>query len=108
MSEAETGGLVRANERMNATKYRDVKNVYMRVQRTFTFQHNNDLKRRAKTILEWLQAKSLTVQECPSQSPDLNSTEHLRRDLKIAVHRCLPSNLTELETIYQEEGDKLP
>ena len=37
--------------------------------------------------------------------PDLNPIEHLWRDLKIAVHRCSPSNLIELEldfTIYQK------
>uniref|UniRef100_A0AAZ3QSZ8 Caspase-6 n=1 Tax=Oncorhynchus tshawytscha TaxID=74940 RepID=A0AAZ3QSZ8_ONCTS len=37
--------------------------------------------------------------EWPSQSPDLNPIEHLWRDLKIAVQRCSPSNLTELERI---------
>ncbi|KAF7657589.1 hypothetical protein LDENG_00025030 [Lucifuga dentata] len=26
----------------------------------------------------------------------------------MAVHRCFPSNLTELERIFQEEWDKLP
>ena len=34
--------------------------------------------------------------------------EHLRRDIKIAVQRCSPSNLTELEKICREEWEKLP
>ena len=43
-----------------------------------------------------------------SQSPDLNLIEHLWRDLKIAVQRHSPSNLTELERICREEWEKLP
>jgi transposase len=38
----------------------------------------------------------------------LNPIEHLWRDLKIAVQRRSPSNLTELERICREEWDKLP
>ncbi|KAF7649625.1 hypothetical protein LDENG_00138630 [Lucifuga dentata] len=75
----------------------------LRLGRWFTFQHNNDLKHTAKTTLEWLRDKSLTVLEWPSQSPDLNPTEHLRRDLKMTAHRRFPSNLMELERICQEE-----
>uniref|UniRef100_A0AAZ3NS11 Tc1-like transposase DDE domain-containing protein n=1 Tax=Oncorhynchus tshawytscha TaxID=74940 RepID=A0AAZ3NS11_ONCTS len=46
--------------------------------------------------------------EWPSQSPDLNLIEHLWKDLKIAVQRHSPSNLTELEGICREEWAKLP
>ena len=41
--------------------------------------------------------------EWPSQSPDLNPIEHLWKDLKIAVKRCSPSNMTERERIFREE-----
>jgi hypothetical protein len=34
--------------------------------------------------------------------------EHLWRDLKIAVQRCSPSNLIELEGICREKWEKLP
>jgi transposase len=57
---------------------------------------------------EWLWDKFLNVLEWPSQSPDLNPIEHLWRDLKIAVERRSPSNLTELEMICREEWEKLP
>jgi hypothetical protein len=49
----------------------------------------------------------LKVLQWPSQSPDLNPIEHLWKDLKIAVQRCSPSNLTELESICREEWEKL-
>ncbi len=51
---------------------------------------------------------SVTVLEWPSQSPDLNPIEHLWRDLKMAVHQRLPSNLTELERICKEEWQRIP
>jgi hypothetical protein len=38
----------------------------------------------------------------------LNQIKHLWRDLKIAVQRCSPSNLTELERICREEWEELP
>ncbi|KAF7651789.1 hypothetical protein LDENG_00105310, partial [Lucifuga dentata] len=66
-----------------------------RLERRFTFQHDNDLKHPAKATL-------------PSQSPDLNPTEHLWRDLKMAVHRRFPSNLTEFERICRKDGINCP
>ena len=53
----------------------------------------------AKTMQEWLRDKCRNVLKWPSQSPDLNQIEHLWRDLKIAVQRCSPSNMTKLERI---------
>ena len=75
--------------------------------RRFTFQQDNDPKRAAKTMQEWLRDKSLNVLEWPSQSPDLNLIEHLWRDLNIAVQHS-QSNLTELERICREEWEELP
>ena len=50
----------------------------------------------------------MNVLEWPSQSHDLNLIEHLWKDLKIAVQRHSPSNLTELERICIEEWEKYP
>jgi hypothetical protein len=49
----------------------------------------------------------LNVLEWSSQSLDLNPIKLFWRDLKIAVQRRSPSNLTELERICSEEWDKL-
>jgi hypothetical protein len=38
----------------------------------------------------------------------MNLIEYLWRDLKIAVQRCSPCNLTELQRIGREELEKLP
>ncbi len=68
----------------------------------------HDPKHTAKITKEWLHNNSVTVLEWPSQSPDLNPIEHLWRDLKMAVHQRLPSNLTELERICKEEWQRIP
>uniref|UniRef100_A0A9J7ZYW6 Tc1-like transposase DDE domain-containing protein n=1 Tax=Cyprinus carpio carpio TaxID=630221 RepID=A0A9J7ZYW6_CYPCA len=79
----------------------------LRLGRRFTFQQDNDPKHTAKIMKEWLHKNSVTVLEWPSQSPDLNPIEHLWRDLKMAVHQRLPSNLTELERICKEEWQRI-
>ena len=73
-----------------------------------TAPNNNNPKHTAKTTQEWLRHKSMNVLEWPSQSLDFNPIEHLRRDLKIAVQRCTPSKLKELERICREKWEKLP
>ncbi len=114
-SAAGTGRLVAIEGKMNAAKYRDIldENLLQSVQdlrlgRRFTFQQDNDPKLTAKITKEWLHNNSVTVLEWPSQSPDLNPIEHLWRDLKMAVHQRLPSNLTELERICKEEWQRIP
>ncbi len=114
-SAAGTGRLVAIEGKMNAAKYRDIldENLLqstqdLRLGRRFTFQQDNDPKRTAKITKEWLHNNSVTVLEWPSQIPDLNPIEHLWRDLKMAVHQRLPSNLTELERICKEEWQRIP
>ncbi len=101
--------------KMNAAKYRDIldENLLqgaqdLRLGRRFTFQQDNDPKHTAKITKEWLHNNSVTVLEWPRQSPNLNPIEHLWRDLKMAVHQRLPSNLTELERICKEEWQRIP
>ncbi len=114
-SAAGTGRLVAIEGKMNAAKYRDIldENLLqsaqdLRLGRRFTFQQDNDPKHTAKITKEWLHNNSMTVLEWPSQSPDLNPIEHLWRDLNMAVHQRLPSNLTELERICKEVWQRIP
>ncbi len=114
-SAAGTGRLVAIEGKMNAAKNRDIldENLLqsaqdLRLGRRFTFQQDNDPKHTAKITKEWLHNNPVTFLEWPSQSPDLNPIEHLWRDLKMAVHQRLPSNLTELVRICKEEWQRIP
>ena len=103
-SVAVTGRL--ATGKMNRAKYREILEAPEHSgPQTSDFQHDNDT---AKTTQEWLRDKSLNVPEWPSQSLDLNPIKLFWRDLKLAVQRRSPSNLTELERIYREEWEKFP
>ncbi len=112
-SAAGTGRLVAIEGKMNAAKYRDIldENLLqsaqdLRLGRRFTFQQDNDPKHTAKITKEWLHNNSVTLNG-PARD-DLNPIEHLWRDLKMAVHQHLPSNLTELERICKEEWQEDP
>ena len=83
-SAAGTGRPVRIGAKMNGAKYREIldENLLqsdqdLRLGPRVTFQQDNDPKHTAKTTQQWLRDKSQNVQECPSQSLDLNPIEHL-------------------------------
>uniref|UniRef100_A0A803K587 Tc1-like transposase DDE domain-containing protein n=1 Tax=Xenopus tropicalis TaxID=8364 RepID=A0A803K587_XENTR len=77
----------------------------LKMRRNFIFQNDNDPKHTSKSTKEWLH--QIKVLEWPNQSPDLNPLENLRGDLKRAVHRRCPSNLTDLECFCKEEWANL-
>ncbi|CAB1422919.1 unnamed protein product [Pleuronectes platessa] len=113
-SSAGTGKLVRIEGKMDGAKYREIleENLMqsakdLRLGRRFIFQQDNDPKHTARATKEWFGLKNVNVLKWPSQSPDLNPIENLWQDLKIAVHRRSPSNLTELHLFCQEEWTNL-
>ncbi|CAB1439204.1 unnamed protein product [Pleuronectes platessa] len=113
-SSAGTGKLVRIEGKMDGAKYREIleENLMqsakdLRLGRRFIFQQDNDPKHTARATKEWFGLKNVDVLKWPSQSPDLNPIENLWQDLKIAVHRRSPSNLTELHLFCQEEWTDL-
>ena len=80
----------------------------MRMGCTWTFQHDNDSKHKAKSTCHWLQQNKVKVLEWPPQSPDLNIIEPLWGDLKRAVHGRQTKNFQELEAFCQEEWAASP
>uniref|UniRef100_A0AAY5L2M0 Tc1-like transposase DDE domain-containing protein n=1 Tax=Esox lucius TaxID=8010 RepID=A0AAY5L2M0_ESOLU len=107
-SSAGTGALVKVEGTMNISKYQAIlaQNLQASVRKLkmkFTFQHDNDPKHTSNSTKAWLHQKMINILEWPSQSPDLNPIEHLWGDLKRAVHRRCPRNLTDLDCFCKEE-----
>ncbi|XP_077328148.1 general transcription factor 3C polypeptide 6 isoform X2 [Lithobates pipiens] len=110
-----TGNLVKIDCKMNTICYQKILEEYLHssarklcMGHTWTFQHDNDPKHKAKLTCHWLQQNKVKVLEWPSQFPDLNIIEPLWEDLKHAVHARQPRNLQELEAFCQEEWAALP
>ncbi|CAJ0927681.1 unnamed protein product [Ranitomeya imitator] len=104
-----TGKMVKIDVKMDGAKYRTIleENLLesakdLRLGQKFVFQQENDPKHKAKSTMEWVTNKRIQELEWPSQSPVLNPIENLWKELKTAVHKRSPSNLTELELFAKE------
>lgn len=58
--------------------------------KTFIFQQENDPKHPDNVTRTWFEESKVDVLESHSKSPDLNSIENSRLDLKRAVHTLSP------------------
>uniref|UniRef100_A0AAY4BHR9 Tc1-like transposase DDE domain-containing protein n=1 Tax=Denticeps clupeoides TaxID=299321 RepID=A0AAY4BHR9_9TELE len=104
--------MVRVDGKTDGAKYILEENLLesakdLRLGQRFTFQQDNDPKHKVRETMEWFKTKYIHVLERPSQSPDLNPIENLWQDLKTAVHKHCPSNLTELELFCKEEWARI-
>ena len=103
--------MVKTDGKMDGAKYRSIlgENLLesaedLRLGRRFIFQQDNDPKHEDKSTMERFTNKRIQVLERPSQSPDLNPVQNLWKELKTAVHKRSPSNLTELQLFYRKNG----
>lgn len=74
------------------------------------FQQDNDSKHTSRKTRRWLDEHNIDRLPWPASSPDMNLIEHVWQLLKrrVRAHQPLPSNLTQLWHVVEEEWYRIP
>uniref|UniRef100_A0A8C5M9G9 Transposase n=1 Tax=Leptobrachium leishanense TaxID=445787 RepID=A0A8C5M9G9_9ANUR len=96
------------SSRMNSEVFQAILSTHIQpnavelIGRRFTVQMDNDSKHIAKATKEFLKGQKWNVMQWPSQSPDLNPSEHAFHLLKTKLKGKCPKNKQELKTVAVE------
>ena len=96
-------GIMREENWSNISRYQSE----LKFGHKWVFQMNKDPKHTSKVVAKWPKDNKVKVLEWPSQSPDLNSIEHLWAELKKHMRARRPTNLSQLHQLCQEEWAKI-
>ncbi len=98
------------SSRMNLEGYKTIlptniqENAIRFIGKCFILHQDNDQKHPASSVKKSIRAKKWKVLDCPSQSPDLNLTEHEFHQLKRRVKSETPQNKQHLELAALKGG----
>jgi hypothetical protein len=104
------GPLVILHGNLNTEGYKDILTQLPTIEDQFgdddcLYQHDNAPCHKARSVTEWFVDNKVQEMDCPTQSPDLNPTEHLWDELErqLRYRSQCPTSLIALATTLQEE-----
>ena len=113
-SRSGVGNLCFIEGNMDRFLYREIlrKNLLQSCQKlglenSFVFQHDNDPKRTAGLVKDWLKQKKIETLNWPPFSPDMNPIEHLWDELERRMKKHHPKNKEELKEILLKEWNNI-
>ncbi|KAG1086243.1 hypothetical protein G6F39_012473 [Rhizopus arrhizus] len=93
-----------------STSLKDTMEYYGLNWETPVFQHDNDLKHQSKSTTQWMKDSGMVyIDDWPSQSPDLNPTEHVWHHLmlKLIMYHSRAISIHELWGRVENEWNSL-